>query len=639
MPLPDRQTRLRRVGWLAGLPLLALAWGGATLLAAPRIGARIEAEARDVARLTEDREGEPWLRVAARGRDLVAKGEAPGEAERATVLTRLAALPSPRRIVSEIGLVETAAPFVWSAERTGAGIALSGNRPAEIGRRALEETLVAALPSGSRLTDEARAARGAPPDFPAAAAYAAAKLSRLARGARVSLTDTVISASGEAVDVAAYDALRGGFGEPPRGYSIGRIDILPPSVSDFRFAVERLPGGGLVLTGHTISENARAEIRKAATEAAAGAFVDDRTRTARGLPPGIEPGALAGAMLALSDLLQSGRVTFENGRVSVAGDALDAQAVGEAETLMRVRLPAGVAAGSVALAVRPLSPYRVSLRREADSVVVTGHLPGPEARERLLAALRPRFFRERVLDRTRLADGAPPNLSSALEAAVPALANLAEGEIAVADANLVLTGESLYRESAERVTESLPRALPAGWTARVAVQPRGTAPRREPESCRTSLDAAWSERLRFEPGSTALTAAMYPILDAAASLAKACPTLRLAVTGHADPPGAKPQKPAEPAPETKPAEAAEKDATSKAVKGTAKGGPKGAAKTPAKPPPKPEPPPEPSGEDLARLRAQVVVEYLLQAGAAAGQVAVADGPAGERRSVALASGP
>ncbi|MFC6772838.1 hypothetical protein [Methylobacterium gregans] len=75
MPLPDRQTRLRRVGWLAGLPLLALAWGGATLLAAPRIGARIEAEARDVARLTEDREGEPWLRVAARGRDLVAKGK------------------------------------------------------------------------------------------------------------------------------------------------------------------------------------------------------------------------------------------------------------------------------------------------------------------------------------------------------------------------------------------------------------------------------------------------------------------------------------------------------------------------------------------------------------------------------------
>lgn len=631
MPLPDRQTRLRRVGWLAGLPLLALAWGGATLLAAPRIGERIEAEARDVARLTEDREGEPWLRVAARGRDLVAKGEAPGETERAAVLTRLADLPSPRRIVSEIGLVETAAPFVWSAERTGTGIALSGNRPAEIGRRALEETLVAALPAGSRLDDEARAARGAPPDFSAAAAYATVQLSRLARGARVSIADTVISASGEAVDVAAYDAFRGGLSEPPRGFTVGRIDIFPPSVADFHFAVERLPGGGLVLTGHTVSESARTEIRKAAGEAAGGTFVDDRTRTARGLPPGIEPRALAGAMLALADLLQRGRIAFENGRVSVTGDALDAQAVGEAEALMRTRLPAGVAAGSVALAVRPLSPYRVSLRREADSVIVAGHLPGPEARERLLATLRPRFFRERVLDRTRLADGAPPNLSSALEAAVPALANLAEGEIAVADANLALTGESLYRESGERVAESLPRALPAGWTARVAVQPRGTAPRRDAESCRAGLDASWSERLRFEPGNTALTAAMYPILDAAASLAKACPTLRLAVTGHADPPGATPRKPAEPAPEAKPTEPPEKDSKGKAGKGK--------TPAPAKPAAKPEPPPEPSGEDLARLRAQAIVEYLLQAGAGAGQVALADGPAGERRSAALAPAP
>lgn len=632
MPLPDRQTRLRRFGWLAGLPLLAVAWGGATLLAAPRIGERIEAEAREVVRLTEDREGEPWLRVAARGRDLAARGEAPGEAERAAALTRLAALPSPRRIVSDIGLVETAAPFVWSAERTGTGVALTGSRPAEIGRRAFEAVLVAALPAGAALDDEARAARGAPPDFPAAAAYAAAKLSRLAPGARVSLTDTVISASGEAVDVEAYDALRAGLGEPPRGYSIGRIDILPPSVADFRFGVERVSGGGLVLTGNTVSESARAEIRRAAAEAAGGAFVDDRTRTARGLAPGIEPRALAGAMLALADLLQSGRVAFENGRVTVTGDALDAQAVGEAEALMRARLPKGVAAGTVTLAVRPLSPYRVSLRREADSVVVAGHLPSPEARERLLAALRARFFRERVLDRTRLADGAPPNLAAALEAAVPALANLAEGEIAVADAQLALTGESLYRESAERVAESLPRALPAGWTSRVAVLPRGAAPRRDAESCRAGFDAAWNERLRFEPGSTALTAAMYPILDAAAALAKACPTLRLAVTGHADPPGAKrPQdvKPPEPAPEPKPAEAPEKGTKGKAAKG------KPAAKSAAKP----EPAPEPSGEDLARLRAQAVLDYLLQAGAGADQVALGDGPAGERRSVALAPGP
>ncbi len=88
-------------------------------------------------------------------------------------------------------------------------------------------------------------------------------------------------------------------------------------------------------------------------------------------------------------------------------------------------------------------------------------------------------------------------------------------------------------------------------------------------------------------------------------------------------------KPPEPAPEPKPAEAPEKGTKGKAAKG------KPAAKSAAKP----EPAPEPSGEDLARLRAQAVLDYLLQAGAGADQVALGDGPAGERRSVALAPSP
>ncbi len=66
----------------------------------------------------------------------MAQGEAPDEAGRAIVLARLAALDGPRRIVSEIGLVETAAPFQWAATWTGGtGVTLEGSRPVEIGRK------------------------------------------------------------------------------------------------------------------------------------------------------------------------------------------------------------------------------------------------------------------------------------------------------------------------------------------------------------------------------------------------------------------------------------------------------------------------------------------------------------------------
>ena len=337
-------------------------------------------------------------------------------------------------------------------------------------------------------TTPSRAARGAPRDFPDAAAFAVERLQDLTTGAVATLNDTVISIRGEAASLAAYDALRSAFSDLPRGYTLGRIEILPPSVSDFAFAVERVPGGGIVLSGYTVSEAARVEIRKQAEGLAEGAFVDDRTRTARGLPRGIEPAALVAGMMDLAALLARGRVEFADGAVSVTGDALDAQAVGEVRALLRERMPAGVAAGRVDLAVKPLSPYRVVIRREAENVSVSGHLADAGMRARVMAALGPRFFRERVVDRLRLGAGAPPDLAQALEAAIPVLATLSTGEIVAADRTLSLSGQSLYRESAGRAGDALRRGLPPGWTAAVTVDPRESPPRESLATCRDRFE-------------------------------------------------------------------------------------------------------------------------------------------------------
>ncbi|MFD0935384.1 hypothetical protein ACFQ12_09325, partial [Methylobacterium trifolii] len=229
---------------------------------------------------------------------------------------------------------------------------------------------------------------GAPAAFEAAAAFAIARLSDLAKGGRTTITDTVITFSGEARDAPAYEALRQAFARPPEGFSVGRVAILPPVVPDFHLAVERVAGGGLVLSGNTPSEVARTETVRLATEAANGAFVDDRMRTARGLPEGIDPDALARTLFRFADLMQAGRVAFDGARLSAIGDALDGQAIADAEALMRGGLPPGITAGPVNLAARPLSPYRLAIRREADGVSLTGHLPDAAARDRLLATIR-----------------------------------------------------------------------------------------------------------------------------------------------------------------------------------------------------------------------------------------------------------
>lgn len=661
---------LRSAGWLAGLPALALIWASATLYAAPQIAETLEAAGARVAAGTATATGEPWLRLEARGRDLAAEGEAPDVGERETVLAKLAALEGPRRIVSEVGLVETATPFQWAAIRTGtARVALEGSRPVEIGRRALEARITGALAPGTYLDDTARAARGAPPDFASAAAFLAARLSGLAKGGRAAVSDTVLNLSGEALDVPAYEALRAALANPPAGFSIGRIEIVPPAVAQFRFAVEK-SARGIVLDGFAPSAADREAALRAAAEAVPGGTVQDRLLTARGLDPAIDPKALIGFAFKLAELIQAGTVTFAEDTIAVTGDAIDAQAIPDAAALMREARPAGVKAGRVALAARPLSPYRVAIRRTPEAVTLTGHLPDDATRERVLAALRPRLFREPVVDRTRLADGAPPDLGTALAAVAPLVVNLAIGEVTVSDRALTLTGESLYREAAARLPDRLAEVLPAGWTGQAAVSARQPAETRDPAACRAEAAATLDRAsLRFPAGSATLAPAFYPVLDALAALAKACPTLRIAVSAPADPAKPKPTAgegaaPTETPPTAMAAPHEAPAATGSAPKPNPKPDPQeSSAKPAAKLPPAPEPhaaakkaepakpaaakpagtktPPTQKAEkkpkevaddpplDLPRLRAQAVIEYLLQAGVRPDQVSAGpDAPAG-----------
>ncbi|MET0369385.1 MAG: hypothetical protein ABW058_14575 [Methylobacterium sp.] len=618
MPQTETSARaLRRAGWLAGLLPLAGLWAGLAIYAAPGIGARVVAEGEGIAATTFTN-GEPWLRIAARGRDLVAQGEAPDEAGRAIVLARLAALDGPRRIVSEIGLVETAAPFQWAATWTGGtGVTLEGSRPVEIGRKALEVEVTGAIGAGTPQRDAARAARGAPPDFSAAATFLAARLPSLAPGAKAVLTDTVLSLSGEAVDLAAYDALRAALSRPPDGFSLGKVEILPPRITDYRLALTRT-GTGATLNGYVPSEAVRQMALAMARTLTEGGPVEDRLQAARGLPGSVDPRGLIDFMGQLAGLIQAGEVTYAGGAVSVKGDAIDPQAIPEAQALQKEGRPAGVAAGTVTLAAKPLSPYRVSLRRTPEALTVSGHLPDEEARRRVLAALRQRVFREPVIDRTRLADGAPTGLANALDGAAVMLSTLATGEAVLTDRSLSLTGESLYPEAADRAPNRVATLLPAGWTGEVAVSAKEADTRRDGESCRQGVAAATATAdWRFAVGSTALTPAFYPGLDALAALAKTCPDLRVAVSGPADPPGAKPP------PTEEPKKPVEKKA--------------GKAKAEKAPEPAPEAkPPEEENSGLARQRAQAVMEYLLQAGMRPGQVAAGPDRGAGPATVALA---
>ena len=633
--------RCRPLGWAVGLPGLALILGLSAAWFTPRLEAQLGAEVEAVARATATPGAEPWLRVSVEGRDLRVTGEAPDAAARDAAYRRLAAIDGVRHIVGPVGVVELASPFIWIATRGRDGVEMTGVRPAEIGASALAEQLTPAVGPGTALHDRARAALGAPPDFAEAAVYALARLRALAPGGRVMLEDMRLSIMGEAISLADDEALRTALADLPTGYGLGRVEILPAVVPDFRFVVSREPGGGLTLSGHVVSDAARVEIRTQAAQASETGQVEDRMRRARGLPPGVDAAAMARFALKLAALMQEGSVSVIDAQVSLNGVALDAQAIPEIEGLLREGVPAGLSRGGVALSTRPLSPYRILLRRDGDAVTLSGHLPDADVREAVLGTLRPRLFRERLIDRTRLGEGAPPDLARVLRTTATALTLLARGEARFADRAITLKGESLYPQAGRRVSDDLSAAMPPGWTAEVSVSSPDAVSAWTPERCAAALETrVTGQGLIFPPGSTTLMPAFYPLLDGIAALGKTCPTLRLAVTGHLDPSGATaapkpvvetvvegtasldPAKEAGKASGRAPARSSVPPAAEKA---SGRSSPKDkAVKVEAKPAAPPEPAP-----DLAQSRALAIVEYLLQAGLRPEQVAAV--PAGTPR--------
>ena len=617
----------RRIGWCLGLPVLGLLWFGAHGIAAPGV---IDSLVREGGRILNDTravDGEPWLRLEIDGRDVTALGEAPDAQARSAAMTRLATLPGARVLIDRTGLIEPVSPFDWTVTRLAPDrFEGSGHRPAEIGAQAFAQSLAPILPKGAHWQERAKAASGAPSGFSTIAAYAIERLRGLEPGAIARLTDTLLTIEGAALDPDAYEAARNGLPAPPQGFRLGAVTIAAPRVADFRFGIERRGNGAITLTGYAISEEVRADIRKAAEAAAEGASVTDALRTARGLPEEVDPAALTGFALRLAGLLHEGRVSFENGAVSVAGHALDPEAIEDARTLLRDGRPAGIGAGTVSLEAGPVSPYVVRILRQDGRFTLTGHVPDEAARNALLASLRPLVFREPILDRLRYSKGAPAGLGQVLTAAVGPLAGLAQGEIALSDSSLKLSGESLYPESAARLPEAVKRALPPGWSAEVAVTARDAVATYDGQTCAKLFAERTGQPLRFAAGSSALRAEFYPVLDGLAALAKSCPAERIEVTGHTDAPGTSAPKPT-PLPEAA------------AVKASAKGdkSKKDAAKKSDKKPDADAPAAEPP-LDLPSARALAIVEYLQRAGVAADRAIPAANatPLSEKQGVGLA---
>ena len=254
--------------------------------------------------------------IAVAGRDVTLAADAFAEDGRHGAVASVEAVAGVRLVNDETRLVPEAKPFVWSAERDVAKVALGGSAPLPVIKAKLLEAAHAAL-GGVEVADQMNLARGAPPRFENAAQLLLDQIGKLKDG-KVSISDTGVSLSGMARELGGREAIAAALKNLPEGFKVTANDIKAPP---YVFQAYKDPVAvTLTLSGYVSDDNVHAAIIAAASRKFFSEKVVDNLKTSLGAPSGFST-AVMPALGALSRL-STGTLVVSDREVKLSGDAL-----------------------------------------------------------------------------------------------------------------------------------------------------------------------------------------------------------------------------------------------------------------------------------------------------------------------------
>lgn len=442
--------------WMWGLIPIAMLTAGAYMT--ERAG--IEDDLTLRAKQAFERQGLSWAEARFEGRDAVLTGKASEDDEPQKALDALRRVWGVRISKSRTDLVAKVEAYNWMADLDGKSVKLSGFVPSEDTRRAIIGVVKANFPKAS-IDDAMTVARGAPKKdiWIGGIGFGLKQLSGLKRGS-VKLDGTELSLAGEAADGASYKAIRAAVpAQLPKGWSLGSAKVIAPAVNPFTWAA-KYAGNQLVMSGYVPDDKSRDDLFAHAKSTFPKIALVDRLEIASGAPEAWLVTAKAG----LDQLyqLKDGTAEMRGKEILLSGNAEDedtAQAV-------RLAIKAGAAPGyKVSDAIKApkpqiaiVSPFVTTVEAHDETVTLTGYVPSEAARAALLAAVRARFSGRKVEDRMSIAAGAPAGWEICALAGIAGIGRLDQGQAALSDGKLLLTG----------LTSSTPAALAAPGELRAA---------------------------------------------------------------------------------------------------------------------------------------------------------------------------
>ncbi len=396
--------------------------------------------------------------VSVAGRDVTLRGMAFSADDQAKAIAVADAVDGVRLVTNGVELPSEAKPYTFAAARDGATITLTGFVPDPESRAKI---VAAARAIAPEIADRTAYARGAAPGFADWANAALAPLASLRKGVST-LSDGALSTSGVANDLAAYNAATATLGKLPAGLALAKNEIVAPAISPYVWSASS-DGKSVTLEGHVPSDAVRAEIVAAARAALPGREIVDRMQLGAGAAGGFASWAKTG--LAALGKLAAGKAGLSDGSLTISGDAGDSAGYGAVLAALR-QLPAGLALGKSEINAPVVAPYTWSAAFDGKSVTLDGFVPSEEARAALLAATKAAAPDAAIVDRMRVARGAPRDFLEAAKAALGAFARLGSGRIGLSDQNLSLSGTARAGEAAEAVSAWLKGLLPGAFALR-----------------------------------------------------------------------------------------------------------------------------------------------------------------------------
>ena len=420
--------------WYAGLLPLGLIYVVGAFVAT----GQVEPDIRDRTTAAIGEQRVDGLKVETFGRDVALTGAAfSPQTQNETVAAALDQTGVRLVRVDGLGLIPESKPYVWRADRQDKALSISGDAPNPGARAAILDA--AAALGGLAVSDKMQYARGAPDAEVSAATLALHAVGLLSPGS-ATLTDGVLSVTGEASSGAQYDQAIEALKALPFGVRLGAADIKPPIAKPFTLGID-WDSHVVRLSGVAPTLAARDSLLAAAAAAFPSMKLESAVTIARGAPGGDFNAASRVVLGALSHLSE-GSATLTDGALAVKGLAADGASYDSAVQALKT-LPAGASLVSEDITPPLANPFVFSAVAANGVVKLSGVAASLADREAWAAEAAKDFPGAKIENDLTIASGAPDgDVAAAGKFAIGALAGIASGEAVLTDASLSLTGKA-----------------------------------------------------------------------------------------------------------------------------------------------------------------------------------------------------